>query len=141
MLFVRCIYLVINIIKFQEKICIGTDERYPFNSFSIKCTPCQNEFHIMSAITSIYSITYHRLHRKIILGSFNTGPFFATLMAQSRDCAKNPYNMGFWHCLSILAPLQSVAIEIECSALASCKIKNSCQKNTHSKHCQTDFCS
>ena len=51
-------------------------------------------------------------------------------MAQSRDCAKNPYNMGFWHCLSILAPLQSVAIEIECSACAPCKIKNGRQKKT-----------
>ena len=39
-------------------------------------------------------------------------------MAQSRDGAKNPYNMGFWHCLSILAPLRSVAIEIEGSARA-----------------------
>ena len=29
--------------------------------------------------------------------------------------------MGFWHCLSILAPLQSVAIEIEGSACAPCK--------------------
>ena len=36
-------------------------------------------------------------------------------MAQSCDCAKNRYNMGVWHCLSILALLQSVAIEIECS--------------------------
>ena len=31
--------------------------------------------------------------------------------------------MGFWHCLSLLAPLKSVAIEIECSACAPCKIK------------------
>ena len=36
--------------------------------------------------------------------------------------------MGFWHCLSILAPLQSVAIEIECSACAPCKIKNGRRK-------------
>ena len=77
--------------------------------------------------------SYYRLHRKITLGSFNTGPFFSTLMAQSCDCAKNPYNMGFWHCLSILAPLQSVAIEIECSACALCKIKNGRRKkNTRS---------
>ena len=85
--------------------------------------------------------TYYRLHSKITLGYFNTGPFFATLMAQSRDCAKNPYNMGFWHCLSILAPLQSVAIEIECSACTPYKIKNGRRKKNkkHSKHCQTDF--
>ena len=86
--------------------------------------------------------TYYRLHRKITLGSFNTGPFFATLVAQARDGAKNPYNMGFWHCLSILAPLKSVAIEIEieCSARAPCKIKTWPPKTKkHSKHCQTDF--
>ena len=77
--------------------------------------------------------TYYRLHRKITLGSFNTGPYFATLVAQSRDGAKNPYNMGFWHCLSILAPLLSVAIEIECSTRAPCKIKNGRRKNNNTR--------